>query len=48
MARTGDRVRAVTAPAIGGPDFTLDRGSPVPLYYQLAQQLEAAIEHGVL
>ncbi|MFE6352522.1 GntR family transcriptional regulator [Streptomyces rochei] len=48
MARTGDRVRAVTAPAIGGPDFALDRGSPVPLYYQLAQQLEAAIEHGVL
>ncbi|WP_270892016.1 GntR family transcriptional regulator [Streptomyces sp. DHE17-7] len=26
----------------------MDRGSPVPLYYQLAQQLEAAIEHGVL
>ncbi|MGQ5653903.1 GntR family transcriptional regulator, partial [Streptomyces sp. EKR5.2] len=29
-------------------DFTLDRSSPVPLYYQLAQQLEAAIEHGAL
>ncbi|WNB98860.1 GntR family transcriptional regulator [Streptomyces sp. CGMCC 4.7035] len=29
-------------------NFALDRSSPVPLYYQLAQQLEAAIEHGVL
>ncbi|MBC2900573.1 GntR family transcriptional regulator [Streptomyces sp. PSKA01] len=28
--------------------FALDRNSPVPLYYQLAQQLEAAIEHGAL
>ncbi|EMF00779.1 GntR family transcriptional regulator [Streptomyces mobaraensis NBRC 13819 = DSM 40847] len=28
--------------------FSLDRGSPVPLYYQLAQQLEAAIEQGGL
>ncbi|MFF4833347.1 GntR family transcriptional regulator [Streptomyces sp. NPDC001315] len=28
--------------------FVLDRTSPVPLYYQLAQQLEAAIEHGAL
>ncbi|MGW3729704.1 GntR family transcriptional regulator, partial [Streptomyces sp. NPDC000851] len=28
--------------------FTLDRTSPVPLYHQLAQQLEAAIERGVL
>ncbi|MFB7509442.1 GntR family transcriptional regulator, partial [Streptomyces broussonetiae] len=28
--------------------FALDRTSPVPLYYQLAQQLEAAIEHGAL
>jgi GntR family transcriptional regulator len=26
----------------------LDRGSPVPLYYQLAQQLEAAIDNGRL
>ncbi|MFE6778992.1 GntR family transcriptional regulator [Streptomyces sp. NPDC057702] len=26
----------------------MDRGSPVPLYFQLAQQLEAAIEHGQL
>ncbi|MGV9248307.1 GntR family transcriptional regulator [Streptomyces sp. NPDC003710] len=29
-------------------DFDLDRGSPVPLYYQLAQQLEAAVERGAL
>ncbi|WAX76726.1 GntR family transcriptional regulator [Streptomyces sp. KMM 9044] len=29
-------------------DFPLDRGSPVPLYHQLAQQLEAAIVQGVL
>ncbi|ANB09788.1 GntR family transcriptional regulator [Streptomyces ambofaciens] len=48
MARTGDHARAVTASALGALDFTLDRGSPVPLYHQLAQQLEAAIEHGVL
>ncbi|CAL9651683.1 GntR family transcriptional regulator [Streptomyces sp. enrichment culture] len=48
MAISGDPARAVTAPATGTLDFALDRGSPVPLYYQLAQQLEAAIEHGVL
>ena len=29
-------------------DFQVDRSSPVPLYYQLAQQLESAIEHGRL
>ncbi|MFC5719213.1 GntR family transcriptional regulator [Streptomyces gamaensis] len=29
-------------------DFSLDRGSPVPLYFQLSQQLEAAIEQGGL
>ncbi|GHG46838.1 GntR family transcriptional regulator [Streptomyces griseocarneus] len=28
--------------------FSLDRGSPVPLYFQLSQQLEAAIERGEL
>ncbi|GAA4670710.1 myo-inositol degradation transcriptional regulator [Streptomyces youssoufiensis] len=28
--------------------FSVDRGSPVPLYFQLAQQLEAAIEQGEL
>ncbi|GGX34229.1 GntR family transcriptional regulator [Streptomyces malachitofuscus] len=48
MAKTGDPARAATAPALSTLDFALDRGSPVPLYYQLAQQLEAAIEHGVL
>jgi GntR family transcriptional regulator len=48
MAKTGDRARAGTAPALSSLDFALDRGSPVPLYHQLAQQLEAAIEHGVL
>lgn len=29
-------------------DFTLDRSSPVPLYFQLSQQLEAAIADGRL
>lgn len=48
MAKTGDRARAATEPALNTLDFALDRGSPVPLYYQLAQQLEAAIEQGVL
>lgn len=47
MARTGGTARAATA-AVDSLDFALDRGSPVPLYYQLAQQLEAAIEHGAL
>ncbi|WP_371552709.1 MULTISPECIES: GntR family transcriptional regulator [unclassified Streptomyces] len=28
--------------------LSVDRSSPVPLYFQLSQQLEAAIEHGVL
>jgi DNA-binding GntR family transcriptional regulator len=28
--------------------FSIDRGSPVPLYHQLSQQLEAAIEQGTL
>ncbi|MEU5540041.1 GntR family transcriptional regulator [Streptomyces sp. NPDC020362] len=48
MARTGDSARPVTVPTLDSVDFALDRTSPVPLYYQLAQQLEAAIEHGVL
>ncbi len=30
------------------PPLSVDRTSPVPLYYQLAQQLEAAIENGAL
>ncbi|GAA4827522.1 GntR family transcriptional regulator [Streptomyces ziwulingensis] len=29
-------------------DLRVDRSSPVPLYFQLSQQLEAAIEHGAL
>ncbi|WP_030897529.1 MULTISPECIES: GntR family transcriptional regulator [unclassified Streptomyces] len=48
MAKTGDRAGTAPAAALSSLDFTLDRGTPVPLYYQLAQQLEAAIEHGVL
>ncbi|ELP64054.1 GntR family transcriptional regulator [Streptomyces turgidiscabies] len=48
MATPGDRARAVSGSPLDTLDFTLDRSSPVPLYYQLAQQLEAAIEHGVL
>ncbi|WEO94060.1 GntR family transcriptional regulator [Streptomyces sp. FXJ1.172] len=40
-----------TAPgdrALDSVTFALDRTSPVPLYYQFAQQLEAAIERGAL
>ena len=48
MAKTGDRARTTAAAALGSLDFALDRGSPVPLNHQLAQQLEAAIGHGVL
>ncbi len=48
MAKTGGYPRAATTPTLSSLDFALDRSSPVPLYYQLAQQLEAAIEHGVL
>ncbi|MFF4394630.1 GntR family transcriptional regulator [Streptomyces sp. NPDC001480] len=48
MPRTGARTRPVAVSALDSLDFTLDRTSPVPLYYQLAQQLEAAIEHGAL
>ncbi|MFB7458539.1 GntR family transcriptional regulator [Streptomyces sp. NPDC056188] len=29
-------------------ELSVDRSSPVPLYFQLSQQLEAAIEHGRL
>ncbi|MER6419350.1 GntR family transcriptional regulator [Streptomyces sp. NPDC001137] len=29
-------------------ELRVDRSSPVPLYFQLSQQLEAAIEHGAL
>ncbi|MFV0132519.1 GntR family transcriptional regulator [Streptomyces sp. HMX87] len=38
----------MTAAAHHSLDLALDRTSPVPLYHQLAQQLEAAIEHGGL
>ena len=48
MAKPGDPARAAAGPATHSLDFALDRGSPVPLYHQLAQQLEAAIGHGVL
>src|SRR3954451_4511560 len=48
MARTSDRARPVPVSALDSIDFALDRSSPVPLYYQLAQQLEGAIEHGRL
>lgn len=48
MAKTGGSSRAAASPALDALDFALDRASPVPLYYQLAQQLESAIEHGVL
>ncbi|GHH29031.1 GntR family transcriptional regulator [Streptomyces lanatus] len=48
MAKTRGPARTASASALDAVDFALDRGSPVPLYYQLAQQLEAAIEHGVL
>ncbi|MFE9448146.1 GntR family transcriptional regulator [Streptomyces sp. NPDC006739] len=41
-------MRPGTASAVDSVDFALDRKSPVPLYYQLAQQLEAAVEQGVL
>ena len=39
--------RTAPGPAIT-PALTLDRGSPVPLYFQMAQQLEAAILAGEL
>ncbi|GGQ76254.1 GntR family transcriptional regulator [Streptomyces asoensis] len=48
MAKTGDRSRAVPGSPLDALPFALDRTSPVPLYYQLAQQLESAIEHGAL
>ncbi|GAA1423066.1 GntR family transcriptional regulator [Streptomyces thermospinosisporus] len=48
MARTGGPAREGAATALGRLDLAVDRGSPVPLYHQLAQQLEAAIERGRL
>src|SRR4051812_32790424 len=34
--------------AIGPRVFSIDRSSPVPLYFQLAQQFESAITSGAL
>lgn len=48
VRRTARSPRAVAGATPVGLDFALDRSSPVPLYYQLAQQLEAAIQCGVL
>ncbi|MFF7976906.1 UTRA domain-containing protein [Streptomyces sp. NPDC007905] len=48
MTRPRNPSRPATVRAVDSVDFVLDRTSPVPLYYQLAQQLEAAIEHGIL
>ncbi|MFF6825391.1 UTRA domain-containing protein [Streptomyces longwoodensis] len=48
MPSTGGRARALAGSAVDALRFTLDRVSPVPLYHQLAQQLEAAIEQGAL
>ncbi|MES4890725.1 GntR family transcriptional regulator [Streptomyces sp. NPDC096012] len=48
MARTGDPLRPAPGAALASLTFTLDRTSPVPLYHQFAQQLEAAIGRGAL
>ncbi|WP_369194791.1 GntR family transcriptional regulator [Streptomyces djakartensis] len=48
MAKTGERTRTAAAPALASLDFAPDRVSPVPLYHQLAQQLERAIGQGLL
>lgn len=37
-----------TTDATARLQLSVDRASPVPLYFQLSQQLEAAIEHGTL
>ncbi|MDQ1040244.1 GntR family transcriptional regulator [Streptomyces sp. V3I8] len=47
MAETGT-ARPAGAGAFERLEVALDRGSPIPLYYQLAQQLESAIEQGAL
>ncbi|MER5386421.1 GntR family transcriptional regulator [Streptomyces sp. NPDC002688] len=54
MAQVPDRRSARSTGVPAAPpegldlDLVLDRSSPVPLYYQLARQLETAIERGVL
>jgi GntR family transcriptional regulator len=47
MART-DPSRPAPGAALASLTFALDRTSPVPLYHQFAQQLEAAIGRGAL
>ncbi|GGX67910.1 GntR family transcriptional regulator [Streptomyces fructofermentans] len=47
MAETGS-ARPATAGAFDRLEVALDRASPIPLYYQLAQHLESAIERGAL
>jgi GntR family transcriptional regulator len=41
-------VTSATTGSTGSLGLSVDRSSPVPLYYQLARQLESAIEHGAL
>ncbi|MFE7764651.1 GntR family transcriptional regulator [Streptomyces sp. NPDC057438] len=41
-------VTSATTGSTGSLGLSVDRSSPVPLYYQLAQQLESAIENGAL
>lgn len=50
MAATGrsDARREREPTAASALDFHIDRASPVPLYFQLSQQLEEAIERGAL
>ncbi|MGV9455592.1 GntR family transcriptional regulator [Streptomyces sp. NPDC003635] len=48
MAKPPEHARDRAPSALDALPFALDRNSPVPLYHQLAQQLEAAIEHGRL
>ncbi|WP_435876975.1 GntR family transcriptional regulator [Streptomyces acidicola] len=48
VIRTDGYAHPVTSTAPAKLDFAVDRNSPVPLYYQLARQLESAIEHGEL
>ncbi|WP_431944999.1 GntR family transcriptional regulator [Actinacidiphila sp. bgisy167] len=47
-AETGGYAPPVSKAESAPLEFEVDRSSPVPLYYQLAQQLESAIEHGRL
>ncbi|MER8046624.1 GntR family transcriptional regulator [Streptomyces sp. NPDC094032] len=40
--------RPPSPPGLSPPGLSVDRASPVPLYFQLAQQLQAAVESGAL